>query len=214
MLTLVDKDNFGTDSEKDPGLYSNFRINHIVTRTNGSVDLIAEYYKMVVVTRTNTRTGATGITMSTSSSTSYHAYYGDIINTNIDKDGKASFTRIPKNQKFVASSPHIARIFLGYFPLVYNDKLVLLYNDDEDNIDRDLSKAPDDVMKLRQAVFAAATIDAKGNLNRQAIYSNKDDDYVALPRYTTRITETKFLLVSDLLKVFKRRSRFGILEMK
>ncbi len=57
------------------------------------------------------------------------------MNTNIDKNGKAVFTRVPKNQKFVN-----ANLFLGYFPLVYKDKLVLLFNDDKDNVDRGLTK--------------------------------------------------------------------------
>ncbi|MEJ7625685.1 MAG: hypothetical protein WKF35_02390 [Ferruginibacter sp.] len=196
ILTLVDKDNYGSDNEKDPGLYSNFRIRH--SRSNGSVDLISEYYKLEIVT-----------TMSkTSSSTSYHYYYGDIVNTNIDKDGKATFTRIPKNQKMINST-----IFMGYFPMIYNDKLVILYNDDEDNIKRDLEKAPDDVRSFKKAVFAAATIDARGNLTRQSIYSHRDEDYVSVPVSTSRISDSKFLIVSDLTKLFKRRTRYGVLDM-
>ncbi|MDB5202096.1 MAG: hypothetical protein JWQ27_1505 [Ferruginibacter sp.] len=201
LLRLVDKDDFGTDSEKDPGLYSNFRIRHIMARQNGSVDLISEYYRLDVITTYNPTTH--------SSSTTYRYYYGDIVNTNIDKEGKAVFTRVPKDQKLMN-----ANIFCGYHPFIYNDKLVLLYNDDEDNLDRDLEKAPDDVMNFKQSVFAAATIDAKGNLSRQPIYSHRDEDYITVPRSTTRISENKFLIVSDLLKLFKKRTRFGVMEMK
>lgn len=201
MIRLVDKDNFGSDKESDPGLYSNFRINHIMARSNGSVDLIAEYYRLVISTSYNPQSHTT---------TTYYNYkYGDIVNTNIDKDGKAVFTRIPKNQKYTN-----ANLFLGYYPLLYKDKLVLLFNDDKDNVDRDLEKAPDDVMKFKQSVFVAATIDAKGNLSRQAIFSNDDEDYVTMPRNTTRISETNYLITSDLIKLFKKRTRFGLMTIK
>lgn len=201
MVTLVDKDNFGTDKDSDPGLFPGFRILHIMNRTNGSVDLICEYYRLDVITSYNASTRTT---------TTYYRYtYGDIINTNIDKEGKAIFTRIPKNQKLTNSN-----IFLGYYPLVYGDKLVLLYNDDKDNVERDMEKKPDDVVNFKRSIFMAATIDARGNVSRQAVYSHVDEDYVTLPREVAKISDNKYLIVSDLLKLFKKRTRFGVMEMK
>ena len=201
IVTLVDKDNFGTDKDSDPGLFPGFRILHIMNRTNGSVDLISEYYRLDVITTYNSSTRT--------STTSYRYTFGDIINTNIDKDGKAVFTRIPKNQKLTNST-----IFLGYFPIVYGDKLVLLYNDDKDNVERDLNKRPDDVVNFKRSIFMAATIDAKGNISRQSVYSHLDEDYVTLPREVAKISDTTYLVVSDLLKLFKKRTRFGVMEMK
>ena len=202
MLTLVDKDNFGTDSKSDPGLYDEFRIRQILTRANGSVDLIAEYYDLDIVSRTS------GGTLSYTTY-EYHYYYGDIINTNIDKDGKATFTRLPKNQKFINST-----IFMGVYGFIHKDNLVLLYNDDKDNVDRDLSKKPDDIMKFKNSVFVAATIDMKGNLSRQAIFSNDDDDYITLPTRTIKATDNSYIIVADLLKIFKRRTKYGVLTVK
>lgn len=201
LITLVDKDNYASDKSKDPGLYPNFKIRSILTRSNGSIDLVAEYYKLVISTYTDARGGY--------SRTTYNYYYGDIVNTNIDVNGKAVFTRIPKNQKMTNSN-----LFLGIFSFVENDKLIILYNDDEDNIERDLEKKPDDVMNFKKSVFAAATIDSKGNLSRQAIYSHRDESYITIPTNTTRISPTKFLIVSDLIKVFKRRTRFGLMILK
>jgi hypothetical protein len=201
MITLVDKDNFGSDKDSDPGLYPGFRIMYIMNRNNGSVDLISEYFRMDIVTEYNPNTGRT---------TSYPRYnYGDIINTNIDRDGKAVFTRIPKNQKL-----SYAPIFLGFYPILYKDKLVLLYNDDKDNLERDIEKKPDDISNFKRSVFLAATIDAKGNVSRQSIYSHKDEDYITMPMHIAKISDTKYLIVSDLLKLFKRRTRFGVMEVK
>lgn len=202
LIRLVDKDGFGSDKKSDPGLSSHFTIDHILARPNGSVDLISEYYTFdvqYVYDKYGSRT--------------YYKYqYGDIVNTNIDKDGKASFTRIPKNQKFIAGVPF--SLFLGYYPFIYKDKLVLLFNDDKDNVDRDLEKKPDDIMKFKNSVLAAATIDAKGGLSRQAIFSNDDEDYIALPRNFARISENSLLISSDLIKMFKRRTRFGVMKIK
>ncbi len=201
LVRLVDKDGFGSDNKKDPGLSSNFKINQILTRPNGSVDLVSEFYQLIISTTYNSQTGR--------STTSYRYYYGDIVNTNITKDGKATFTRIPKNQKAVNMN-----LFLGYFPFIYKDKLVLLFNDDKDNIDRDLEKRPDDVMNFKKSVLAAATIDANGVLSRQAIFSNDEEDYIALPRNFTKISDDAILISSDLFKLFKKRTRFGVLKVK
>lgn len=201
LIRLVDKDGFGNKKEKDPGLSSHFSINQILARPNGSVDLISEYYEVVQVTSYNANTHST--------TTYYKYYFGDIVNTNIDKDGKAIFTRVPKNQKFINTT-----LFMGYYPFIYKDKLVLLFNDDKDNIDRDLEKKPDDIMKFKNSVLAAATIDAKGGLSRQSVFSNDDEDYIAIPRNFARVSENTFLISSDLFKLFKRRTRFGIMKIK
>ena len=201
MITLIDKDNFASDKGSDPGLYSGFKIRHIMNRSNGSVDLISEYYRLDIVTNFNASTNIT--------TTDYRYTYGDIVNTNISADGKAVFTRIPKNQKLTNSN-----IFLGYFPIIFGDKLVLLYNDDKDNVERDMERKPDDVVNFKRSIFLAATIDAKGNVSRQSIYSHLDEDYITVPTSLAKISDTKYLVVSDLLKLFKKRTRFGVMEIK
>jgi hypothetical protein len=201
LIKLIHNDGFGAVKETDPGLSASFRINQIMPRTNGSVDLISEYYDRTV----------TFITDRYGTRTRYEYQYGDIVNTNIDKNGKAVFTRIPKNQRFFAEFDF--NLFLGYYPFMYKDNLVLLFNDDKDNVDRDLEKKPDGISNFKSSVLAAATIDAKGGLKRQAIFSNDDEDYIALPRRFTRVSENSFLISADLLKMFKKRTRFGILKV-
>jgi hypothetical protein len=200
IIRLIDKDGFGSDKESDPGLDPEFRINFIINRDNGSVDLVCEYYQLIIYTTTTQRGGT---------QTTYRYQYGDILNTNISKDGKITFTRVPKNQKF---SNYNA--FMGYYALPYKDKLVLIYNDDKDNVDRDLEKKPDDVMKFNKSALVAATIDSKGNLTREAIADNDDEDYVPGPRFMKKSSATKYLITADLLKIFKRKTRIGTIEIK
>jgi hypothetical protein len=200
FITLIDKDNFGSDKKSDPGLYDEFRIRNIHTRPDGSVDLVSEYYDLDIVER-QTSNGFWR--------TDYYYYYGDIVNTNISKDGKANFTRIPKNQKSINFN-----LFSGFYSLVHNNNLVLLFNDDKDNVDRDLSKKPDDIAKFKNSVLVAATIDAKGELKREAIFSNDDDDYVTVPTSFIKTTNNSYIIVADLLKLFKRRTKYGVLTVK
>lgn len=200
FLKQIDVDNFASVSGNNPGLYNGFRITNILARTNGSVDLVSEYYKLVVST---TNDGRGNIR------TTYTYYYGDIVNTNIAQDGKAIFTRIPKNQIQVNSS-----IFLGFYPIVYGDKLVFLFNDDKDNVERDITKKPDDVRNFKRSIFMAATVDATGNLSRQQVYSHLEEDYITIPRYMRKISNGEYLVTSDLLKMFKKRIRFGVLKIK
>ena len=201
FVEMIDKDGFGSDSQKDPGLSNNFRIMHIMNRTNGTVDLISEYYRLDIITTYNANTRTT--------TTQYRYTFGDIVNTNIDKDGKAIFTRVPKNQKLLNSTA-----FLGYFPFVQKDKLILFYNDDRDNVERDLSKKPDDVVNFKRSIFMATTIDSKGNISRESVYDHRDEDYITAPMSLRAISKNRFMISSYLLKLFKKRTRFGIMEIK
>ncbi len=200
FLRQIDVDNFASVKGNNPGLYNGFRVTHILSRANGTVDLISEYYRLII----NTYTDAQG-----RMTTTYTYYYGDIVNTNIDEKGSAIFTRIPKNQIQVNSN-----LFVGYYPIVQGDKLVILYNDDKDNVERDISKKPDDVRNFKRSIFMATTIDAKGNLSRQQVYSHLDEDYITIPRTIRKITDKEYLVQSDLLKLFKRRVRFGVMKVK
>jgi hypothetical protein len=208
ILTLIDKDNFGSDSKSDPGLYDEYKIIGVRVRNNGSIDIISEYQEII----RRTTSGANGI----GSSRVYYSYYfGSIVNTNISKTGNITFTRIPKNQKHTSSYYNWRDAGrLSAYPLVYNDKLVLLFNDDKDNVDRDLSKKPDDIANFKSSVLVAATINAKGELSREAIHDNDDDDYVVSPRYALKSDENTYILTADLFKLLKFRTKVGKLTIK
>lgn len=200
LLQQVDVDNFASAKGNNPGLYNGFRITNILSRENGSVDLVSEYYKLVINTYSDARGRLT---------TTYTYYYGDIVNTNISEEGKAIFTRIPKNQIQVNSN-----LFVGFYPVVLGDKLVFFYNDDKDNVERDIAKTPDDVRNFKRSIFMATTVDAKGDISRQQVYSHLEEEYITVPRTIRKITNTEYLVTSDLLKLFKKRIRFGVMKVE
>lgn len=92
--------------------------------------------------------------------------------------------------------------------------LILFYNVDRDNVEKDLSKKLDRINNFKRSVFLAAIIDSKGNLTRQSIYDHRDEDYVATPRFMRKVNDGKYMVSSDMLKLLKKRTRYGILEIK
>jgi hypothetical protein len=65
-------------------------------------------------------------------------------------------------------------LYSSFKAVSLNNKLVLFYNDDRDNVERDLEKKPDDMVKFDKSVLAMATIDQKNNLARSVVYNHRE----------------------------------------
>ena len=175
LVTLIKKDKQGSNKEKDPGLSSNFNLADIVERADGSKDYILEYYQRQEVSHYNGRTWS-----------SYTVYtYGDIIDLHV-KDEKTVVTRIPKWQITRNTS-----IYSGFKAVSTNNKLVLFYNDEKDNVERDLSKKPDDITNFGKSVLAMAVIDQKDNLTRNIVYDHRDMKLTTCVRVSQKLTGDK-----------------------
>ena len=72
-----------------------------------------------------------------------------------------------------------------------NNKLVLFYNDEKDNVERDLSKKPDDITNFGKSVLAMAVIDQKDNLTRNIVYDHRDMKLTTCVRVSQRLTGDK-----------------------
>jgi hypothetical protein len=200
ILDLVDNDGQGKNTGSDPGVYF-LRVKHIIPRNNGTVDLLCE---VDVVTMGSEKT------LSNTSQPVYNIVYGDIIDVNLGKNDHAIFTRIPKRQEGRSGDWG-----LGFYPIVFGDKLVLLYNDHRDNMTRDVSKSPEHYFGAKKGVLASAMLDGKGNLARQAIYTFRDEKRLAAPQAFYRIGDTKHMVVSMYAtSLFSTRVGFGMLEVK
>jgi hypothetical protein len=165
LVELVKKDKQASDKESDPGLHTDFQLSTVLGRGDGSTDYLLEYFKLIIRTVYHSTGNGGGYY-----TTYYEYHYGDIIDINIKQD-KAVFTRIPKWQK---STDKV--LYSHFKALPYNDKLLLFYNDDRDNVDRDLSKRPDDVVKFGRSILMMAVVDSKGGISRQSILDHKKMD--------------------------------------
>ncbi len=202
LVGQIKIDKQGSDKEKDPGFSTAFRLGKIIDRNDGSKDYLLEYALEVF------HPGSYNGKYTTPSYWSYD--YGDIIDINIKKDNKIFITRIPKMQSSIN-----VRIYSNFQALPYQDKLVLLYNDEKDNIEREIAKKPDDVRKFGKSVLAMSVIDAKGNLSRSIIYDHREMDLTTCIRECTPIDDHRIGLYalkgSGLFSAAK--DMIGILEI-
>jgi hypothetical protein len=176
MLTLVEKDKQGSDREKDPGLSTHFTLADVVEREDGTTDYLLEYYKMVWRTR---RSGNFTYTYP-------DYYYGDIIDVHVNGSAPTGFVRLPKWQHTADT-----KLYSSFKAVSTKNNLVIFYNDDRDNIERDLAKRPDDMVRFDKSVLAMAKIDAKNNLSRSMVYDHRDMKLTTCINASKRLSPSK-----------------------
>jgi hypothetical protein len=161
FIEQIKIDKQGSDKEKDPGLGDAFKLAKVVDRADGSKDYILEFQRAVY--HPSTYNGKTW-------SAPYWSYnYGDIVDICLKPNGSTVISRIPKMQSTIN-----VLMYSTFQALPYKDKLLLFYNDERDNVERDLAKKPDDITKFSKSVLAMATIDAKGTLTRSTLLDHKE----------------------------------------
>ncbi len=212
---LLDEDNQGLKKEKDPGPQIFFRLRESLQRDNGSLDYLLEYYRVVehTVNRNNGMGSIGGGTVSIGSTSSYTYrmyYYGDILDINISKTGKSTFVRIPKMQEskdFTMCS--------GFVAQTYGNKLFLFYNDDKDNVTRDLTKKPETCTRFGKSSFVMTTIDEKGAFTRDELFSNKDLPVTTCIKYCSKLAKNKISLYAQKIDALSAsKDMLGCLELK
>ena len=204
LLELVDEDDQGLKKEKDPGLQVYFGLKDVLQRDNGSLDYVLEYYRKVEHTSTSQRGSFT-------STRTYYTYeYGDIIDINVAPNGKTTFVRVPKMQfttDWWSASSFVA--------LTVKNKLYLFYNDDKDNIVRDLTKKPEKCTRFGKSTFTMTTIDEKGEFTREELFSNKDMDLTNCTTYCKRLSKNKINLYAQKIDALSAsKDMLGCLEIK
>lgn len=198
---LLDEDDQGLKKEKDPGPQIWFKFRESLIRDNKSEDFLLEFYKKTQVTVSDER----------GRSRTYYTYeFGDIIDINITQSGKSTFVRIPKMQystDFTMCS--------GYISMIYGNKLCLFYNDDKDNITRDLAKKPEACKKFGKSSFVMTILDDKGEFTREQLYSNDDMPVTTCTIYCNKLGKNKISLYAQKINALSRaKDMLGYLELK
>ena len=180
IAEVLTKEKLAKTEGKDPGLSLAFSIHSVSYRPNGTIDCMLEYQNAAE------RTSRSG-----GFESDYIKFYShSILNVNIGTDGKMIFTRIPKRQTNDGDNS-----YLSFFSFYKGNNLVLIYNDEKKNLEKEISDMPKEIEPhKRGTVLVAATIDQKGNLAREVIYEHTDDKYVTLPRISRAISNHDILL--------------------
>lgn len=197
LIDLVDKDGQASNGKSDPGLDEYFNIIGSNYRNDGSIDILLEYFKVTEYKAERY--------------TSYTYTYGDIIVINTTKNNQVTYTRIPRNQDL--SATHVMAAGTDY--INYKNKLCVFFNDDKDNIDRDLSKKPDKCTNMKKSVLAMVVVDEKGEFSRQVLIDNRENDSKICMDQCQKLGDGKFFLYAKRLGVFaKSRDVYGLLTLQ
>ena len=135
----------------------------------------------------------------------YHS--DDIIVIEFSPEGKFRSVRfVPKRQ---ASSRDF---FLSHTGVLVDDKAYFIYNDDEDNLGRDLDKIPRRAGSLKESITVLAHMDGE-DLVRESIISNERSRFLMLPHSMTRISDNKYFFITRRASSLKKaRFRMGTIE--
>jgi hypothetical protein len=194
LLKLLYKDFCGTINPNDPGLSDRFKVIGTNLRSDESIDLLTEVNYSYEKRDDDDHT-----------TTIYVA--DDILVINYKKDGSVLYTRIPKSQ-----SEH-SDTYISFKWMKYGSALLLFYNDSEKNVNRELSKRPDD-MSIVRSVFVMAIVDDQGGLQRKVAYSHKDIKMYTDVNASAVIDTNVLALYAERNQTFsKSRYQFGRLKL-
>jgi hypothetical protein len=198
LLNLAWKDNCGSHQEKNPGLFNSFKIIGTNKRNDGSLDLITEYNYMYIH-RSSSSYGYV----------EYPVYVSkDIVVINHKPDGKIVYTRVPKSQKQIYTNVNISFKFMNQ-----GNNLLLFYNDSKKNLARSLSKGPKVMKKIGSSEFVMASINDKGELQRQSVFSNTGMDVVTKISSCQPVSANTLIIYAEKDRRFgKTRAQFGSLK--
>lgn len=115
-------------------------------------------------------------------------YSGSVVNVMM-KDKNVVFCRIPKARTSAGST--IGDSFSA-FP--FGDKMIVLYDDHDKNLERDLSKSPTGSNVYKNSVLVAGTISSDGSLKREKIIDLQDDNYLAVTEDMIVLSPSSFMM--------------------
>jgi len=195
FLALIDNDGFANKKGSDPGISRKFYLGGIFNRPNGSIDIVAEFINQVY--RGDARSGR------------WEYLFGDVITVNFSLAGEPTFTRIPKKQENVS-----LRQYMSYMPFLYNDKLIIMYNDDRSNLERDINDKPDKILYYSKSLLTAAIIDTDGKVIRKLVYDNKESEFITNPTLSYRISSNQIQIEGIRYRLASDKRKMGILTIK
>ncbi|MCY7292442.1 MAG: hypothetical protein LH615_09705, partial [Ferruginibacter sp.] len=197
IIKAVEVDGWKPVKEGGAGISPFFIPIYTFKRENGAIDIGCEY---------------TNITENTNGRIFFNEYTsGDIINANIATNGKVTLTRVPKNQYNVDHSS-----YLSAYTINYKNKLVLLYNDTEKNLTKEISEKPVSIERFgfRKSILMQLTIDEYGKVTRQKVDGANQDSFIVIPRSIHKNKDNLFTVKSTNENFFTYKFKLGFLELQ
>jgi hypothetical protein len=147
-------DGWGNTKERKYGVSPEFSSQ--LVETGEGISMVAEFRSVDVGTKAMFR------------------FSGDILNIYFDNK-QTAFTRIPKYRVSAGST-----MGDSYYAFSAQGKTIIFYNDNEENLTRDIDLKPLSSSVYKNVVLVAAVIEPDGTLNRQKVIDMKDQNFLAL----------------------------------
>jgi len=200
LLRLIDLDRQGSANGDDAGIDKLFQLKKVVNRGNGDTDFLLEFVASDVVKSSFGKDPTASVSYESkvingrpevypSGGYAYGAFlHGDIIDINFKADGNCVLTRIPKGQ-YARDNDRLG----GFNAMGYKDKLLLFYNENEKNLQRDLNKKNGGINFAagERASYAMAVIDGMGNLKRSLVIDKVPFGYTVVSNSCLKVAENK-----------------------
>lgn len=181
---------------------ANYLLRDLVRRDDGGAVLLAEqYYSYVTYTTTSTGNGGTATT------STYHYVHNDIIVVNISPAGDIEWAvLVPKRQHSINTF-----IYNSFASAVKDDRIYLLFNDTGDNL---FVKPGDKVKQFeltgKDALAVLVTIDAAGEVSREALFSPERRDVILRPADCEQLMDQSMFIYGSR----KSDYRFGKIDFR
>ncbi len=161
-----------------------YKLDELIIKDDGSILLIAEQFRVDVVTSYYGQYGG--------STTTYYFNYNDIIIVNYSKEGDVQWmTKIPKAQRTAGDEG----FYSSYSMIMQDDDLYFIYNDNLDNF------LLDDVKKIRNYVPTSTNsatmishIDQDGIHKKEVLLYNQQLDAVVKPTISRHLSHNEIIL--------------------
>lgn len=150
-------------------------LDELIIKGDGGVILIGEQY--ISYTTTSQHVDANGNWTTT---TTTHYYYNDIIVVNITPTGTIDWAKkIPKRQHSTNDGGYAS----SYYLTVTSDKLHFIFNDHIKNILEPEEGKYRQFTSGKYGAVAIASVDNKGNVDRNLLFKSKDISCLVRPKY-------------------------------
>lgn len=174
LVEQLDKDNWASTKEKSYGIDQ--LMMHGYALEDGRIALIGEFRKVNTTERAQ------------------YDISGSLLNVLVD--GKTALAAsIPKYRVSAGST-----IGDSYYAIPYKNTLLVFYNDNESNLQRDVTKVPVPSSEYKRSVLAVAFMNADGTIKRSSLINLTNDGFLAIGEGIQPLTWNKLLVPAFKIK--------------
>lgn len=185
-------------SENDKGFENNMEMIGQYAMSDGGTMYLTEEYEVT--------------SYSDDKRTYYEYFYGKLFIVKTDEEGNIEWTKILNRSQGPYKS--YALPYMGSYSFMLDDKVYLLYNDSEKNINFQEENGDKNIKRskrtgnIKKAMAVLKIIDTKGEIKSDVVLDGKEEDVIFNTDYSLKLNEQQLLLFANKKKLTKIGSLF------